>query len=183
MSTLHSALTGTALHGPFQYEQDSDPGAVGAGKYWLDTNSGPPRNLWRRNAGDSGWDAVGAGSSGEVSTLNFIIDGGGATISTGVKGDIVVDFACTITAVTLLANQSGSIVVDLWKDSYANFPPTGADSITASAKPTISGATKAQDTTLTGWTTSVAAGDIIRVNVDSVTSHQRVTLALTVSRS
>jgi len=183
VSTLHSALTGTNLHGPFQYEQTSDPGAVGAGVYWLDTDSGPPRALWRRNAADTGWEAVGSTGSGQVSTLNFVIDGGGATITTGIKGDIVVDFAATITAVTLLADQSGSIVVDLWVDTYGNFPPTGADSITAAAKPTISSATKSRDATLTGWSTSVAAGDVIRVNVDSVTSHQRVTLALTVSRS
>jgi hypothetical protein len=125
-----------------------------------------------------------AGAAAEhVSTLNFVIDGDGATIATGIKGDLVVDFACTITGVTLLADQSGSIVVDVWKDTYANFPPTDADSITASAPPTITTATKSQDTTLTGWTTSIAAGDILRFNVDSVTSIQRATVALTVARS
>ena len=84
---------------------------------------------------------------------------------------------------TALADQTGSIVVDIWKDTYANFPPTDADSITASAPPTISTATKAQDATLTGWTTSIAAGDILRFNVDSVTSIQRVTLSLKVTKS
>src|SRR5262245_18801188 len=80
------------------------------------------------------------------------------------------DFGFTIVGWTLLADQSGSLVVDIWKDTYANYPPTGADSITASAKPTISTATKAQSGTLTGWTTSVSAGDVLRFNVDSVTS-------------
>lgn len=116
------------------------------------------------------------------SPLGFLIDGGGATITTGVKGFIEVPFAATIVAVRLFADQSGSIVVDLWKDTYANYPPTVADTITASAKPTISTATKSQDTTLTGWTTSVAAGDIIGFNVDSVTTCQRVTVALTLRR-
>ena len=55
---------------------------------------------------------------------------------------------------------SGSIVIDVWKDTYANFPPTVADTITASAKPTLSSATKSDDTTLTGWTTAVTAGDV-----------------------
>lgn len=118
----------------------------------------------------------------DVASVNFVIEGGGATITTGIKGDLVIPFACTITEVTLVADQSGSIVIDIWKDTYANFPPTAADSITASAKPTISTATKSQDGTLTGWTTSVSAGDILRFNVDSVTSIQRVTLHLKVTR-
>jgi len=118
-----------------------------------------------------------------TAALEFIIDGGGATITTGIKGDLEVPFACTITQSTLLADQSGSIVVDIWKDTYANFPPTDADSITASATPTISSATKAQDSTLTGWTTSIAAGDTIRFNVDSATTIQRVTLSLKVNRT
>lgn len=119
----------------------------------------------------------------QYSTLNFVIDGGGSTITTGIKGDLVVDFNGTIVGATLLANQSGSIVVDIWKDTYANFPPVVGDSITASSKPTISSGIKSQDATLTGWTTSVTAGDILRFNVDSVATIQRATIALKVVRS
>jgi hypothetical protein len=116
--------------------------------------------------------------------LGWIIDGGGAAITTGIKGDLgPIPFACTILEVTMLADHSGSIVVDIWKDTYANFPPTDADSITASAPPTISTAVKSQDSTLTGWTTSIAAGNILRFNVDSVTDIQRVSIALKVRRS
>jgi len=117
------------------------------------------------------------------STLNFIIDGGGSVITTGVKGDVVIDFDCEIEAVTVLADQSGSIVVDIWRDTYANYPPVVGDSITASAKPTISSATKAQDTTLTGWSKTIAAGQTLRYNVDSVTTCQRVTVALKLRRT
>lgn len=117
----------------------------------------------------------------KLTTLLFIIDGGGATITTGVKGDLgPFDFAGTIQAVTLLADQSGSIVVDIWKDTYANYPPVVGDSITASAKPTITTATKSQDATLTGWSTALAAGDTLRFNVDSITTCQRVVVALKV---
>lgn len=118
----------------------------------------------------------------KVLTLNFVIDGGGSVITTGVKGDIVIDFDFTINQVTLLADQSGSIVIDLWKDTYANFPPTVADTITAAAKPTISAATKSQDATLTGWNVTGNAGDIIRVNVDSISTCTRVLVSLKVSR-
>lgn len=122
------------------------------------------------------------GASG-VSSITFIIDGGGATITTGIKGDLEIPFGCTINQVTLLADQSGSIVVDIWKDTYANYPPTVADTITASAKPTISSTTKSQDATLTGWTTTIAAGATLRFNVDSITTCQRVTLSLKVTKT
>jgi hypothetical protein len=115
-------------------------------------------------------------------SIEFVIDGGGAAITTGIKGDVEIPFACTITSASLLADQSGSIVIDLWRDSYANFPPTVADTITASAKPTLSSAVKYQDSTLTGWTKNFAAGDILRLNVDSATTVQRVTLSLKVTR-
>lgn len=115
--------------------------------------------------------------------INFIIDGGGSAITTGVKGYIEIPFDCTIKSVTMLADQSGSIVVDIWKDTYANYPPVDADSITASAVPTISSSTKSQDSTLTGWTTSVSKGDILGYNVDSATTVTRVTVALQVEKN
>ena len=120
-------------------------------------------------------------TSSFVSAIEFVIDGGGSAISTGVKGEIEVPFACTITAARLVADQSGSIVVDIWKDTFANFPPVDADSITASAPPTLSTAQTDEDTTLTGWTTSIAAGDWLRFNVDSATTVTRVTVSLTVT--
>ena len=83
----------------------------------------------------------------------------------------------------MLADQSGSIVVDIWKDTYANYPPVDGDSITASAVPTISTATKSQNTTLTGWTTAIAAGDTLRFNVDSATTVTRVTVSLKVTKT
>lgn len=65
MTSLHSDLTGpTNLHEAFHYVQTSDPGAVGAGKYWLDTTGGSPFTLKRRNAGDTNWDVIGASAAG-----------------------------------------------------------------------------------------------------------------------
>lgn len=126
-------------------------------------------------------------AGGAISTVTevvtFVIDGAGVAITTGVKGDLYIPYAHTITAATALADQSGSIVVDVWRDSYANFPPIDGDSVTASAPVTITTATKSQDTTLTGWLTSGAAGSIYRFNVDSATAITRLTVALTISRS
>lgn len=118
-----------------------------------------------------------------VLAIPFVIDGAGSAITTGEKGHLEITFACTIVQVTLMADQPGSIVIDIWKDTYANFPPTDADSITASAPPTISSAQKSQDSTLTGWTTAIAAGDILAYNVDSCTTITRVTLSLKVTKT
>jgi hypothetical protein len=102
------------------------------------------------------------------SGIYYQIDGQGSAITTGIKAlAIRVPFNCVITGVTLGADQSGSAVLDIWKDVYANYPPTGADSICASAKPTISATDKYIDTTLTGWSTTLLAGDQLRLNVDS----------------
>ncbi len=118
----------------------------------------------------------------ELNALVFIIDGGGSAITTGIKGYLEIPFKCEIQRVTLLADQSGSIVIDIWKDTYASFPPDDGDSITASAPPTISGALKAQDATLTAWTKTINAGDILAFNVDSVATIERLTLVLKVKK-
>lgn len=96
--------------------------------------------------------------------------------------DVVVPFDCEIVSVTMLADAEGSIVVDVWKDTYANYPPTDDDSITASTPPTISSAIKSKDEALTGWTKSLTMGDILRLNVDSVDTITRLTLVLSVEK-
>lgn len=119
----------------------------------------------------------------KTATITFIIDGGGAAITTGEKGHLEIPFACTITGWTILADRSGSIVVDVWKDTYANFPPDVGDTIAGSEKPTISAAQKGQDLTLTTWTTAITAGDILAFYVDSVTDIERVTISLKVVKT
>lgn len=134
------------------------------------------------DAGDPTADRTIAWYNVAADAIEFVIDGGGSVITTGVKGYLEIPWDCTVNSSTLLADQSGSIVVDVWVDTYANYPPLDADSITASAPPTISTAVKSQDTTLTGWTLSLSQGDIIGFNVDSITTIERVTLSLKVDK-
>jgi hypothetical protein len=145
-------------------------------------------NLTALNASNLGSGTVpSARLPARTGALGLVIDGGGSAITTGVKGFLSVPFACTITGWTLLSTDgsatSGSIVIDVWKDVYASYPPTVADTITASAKPTLSSANKNTSTTLTGWTTAIAAGDVLGFNVDSATTVTKVALSLTVQAS
>lgn len=103
------------------------------------------------------------------------------SLGASAKYDYYVPFSCTIAGATILADTSGNLVLDVWKDVFANYPPTVADTITASAKPTLSSAASYRDTTLSGWTVDIAAGDTLRVNVDSVSGGiQNALLALDV---
>lgn len=121
----------------------------------------------------------------KLEAITFVFDGGGSVISTGVKGTLVVPYACTITSATLLADAVGSITITIKKSSYSGYPTTSGDgsltSIVASAKPTLSSARKSQDSTLTGWTTSISAGDCLQFTVDTVGTVTQVTLMLAVT--
>lgn len=121
-------------------------------------------------------------SENDFSEIIAVFDGGGSALTTGTKLYLPIDFDCEIVQQTLLADQTGSIVIDIWKDTYANYPPTDADTITASALPTISSGIKDQDSTLTGWTTTISAGDVLGFNIDSITTITYATLALKVKR-
>jgi hypothetical protein len=127
------------------------------------------------------WVLVSAGASANSKTLVCAVDGGGSVISTGIKSDIRVPFGATITGFTVLADTTGNIVFDIWDTTYAAYPPTVANSITGTtAKPTITGAVKTTSTILTGWVTTINAGDCIRFNVDTCTTITRAVLVVEV---
>lgn len=118
----------------------------------------------------------------QTSAIVVHMDGVNYPITVGDKTWCEIPYACTLKSVTMLASPSGSIVVDIWKDVYANYPPTVADSIVSTSPPTISGGTKSTDTILSGWTTSIAAGDILWFHVNSCTSISKLSLNLELAR-
>jgi len=78
---------------------------------------------------------------------------------------------------------AGSIVIDVWKDTSGNYPPTVADTIAGTEKPTLSSAKLNSDLTLTTWTTSVSVGDCIGFTVVSNTDCKRVEVLLSILKS
>jgi len=114
----------------------------------------------------------------------FIVDGGGAAIGTGIKGWIEAPFYGTIKSCRLFADQAGDITVDIWKDTYDNYPPvTPSDIVTPPAGISITGALKAQFTDLSGWTQrNFNKGDIFAFNISLCNTIQKLTISLTVDR-
>lgn len=115
--------------------------------------------------------------------LGCTFDGGGSTLVVNTVRWIRIPYNCTITSWDVVGNASGSIVIDVWKTPYASLPATSANKVTASLPPTISSALKGQSSTLTGWTTSLSAGDYLYFNINSVTTIQIATLALVVTKT
>ena len=109
---------------------------------------------------------------------SFLIDGGGAVITTGVKGDLMVPFAATITTVTMLADQGGSLQVAIWNGDYTSYPP-----ISASTLLTVTITAPANKRQSTGLSIPVTAGAILRFNVNSAATITRATCILTMTRS
>lgn len=131
-------------------------------------------------------------SGGTISVSNnsgieYVMDGGGAQLSIGAHPSIIIPYSATITGVSLIADQTGSVVIDIWKTSYTNYnPPTHpavGDSITASRLPTITSGTKYQDTTLTGWTTNINQNDVFAFNINSLTNITRLTVLISVTKT
>lgn len=112
-------------------------------------------------------------------TFGITIDGETITPVPGFKTYVAVPYSGTITEWYLEADQAGSAVMDIWKNRST---PRNTDSICASAKPTLSSQVTATGPP-TGWTTAIAAGDILGFRLDSCSTLLRLTLIVTVRES
>ncbi len=109
-----------------------------------------------------------AGVVGSTAQLTFGWDGAGVALVAGQTVRGTAKTSMTITSATVLADLAGNCTVAIWKDTYANYPPTIADSIVSGAPPTLAGVDKSLDSTLTGWTTTVTAGDTFLCTLSTV---------------
>ena len=121
--------------------------------------------------------------SGVVFDITAKFSGGGATLTASFV-DVVVDFACTINKVTLLGSPAGSVATDITSVAVGSYSGAAGTSITASDKPTLSSAALYQDSTLTGWTTTIAAGTVLRFEITGTpTTTTDLTMSLECTRS
>jgi hypothetical protein len=119
-------------------------------------------------------------TTSRVAAICYVIDGGGSLPSTGLKGQLNIPVACTITGWVITADVSGSAVVDILRSTYAAFPTTV--SIAGTDKPTLVTAQSNEDLTLTGWgSVAIHAGDQIQFNLISAISVSRLNITLNVT--
>jgi hypothetical protein len=110
--------------------------------------------------------------------FSIILGDGVSTITTGIKGFLIVPVSCDIESFYIIGDVSGSnIVVDIWKAAFPTIP-TDANSITASAQPKLEAEQKQSNSTLTGWTKALTKGDVLFFNVDSASVTKLVSLSL-----
>lgn len=76
---------------------------------------------------------------------------------------------------------NGSCVIDIWKRAMASYPPSVADTICAASKPTIIAGTHFTDFVLSGWNTSISAGDVLFFNLDSTSAFSLIAVRLHLS--
>lgn len=116
--------------------------------------------------GPTGPQGPGPTTNQNTRRIAYAFDGGGSALSGTLDACQVSDFAMTITGVTLIADQSGSATVDVRTVAYSSYTgAASASTITASDTPALSTAIKYQDTTLTGWTTTLAANTVVCFHV------------------
>jgi len=120
----------------------------------------------------------------EVDSINVLIGDGVNVLTAGIAGALRVDFRARITGSFIheFDGLTGSIVLAIDKATYAIGSAPTFSSIVASAPPTMTSARYAADTTLTGWTTDIARGDVLRFSITSQANLKRVLLTLRIRR-
>jgi hypothetical protein len=135
---------------------------------------------------------VTAPQASNVTTLgsNFKIGGVGATFGDTAGAVLtagsVVYFTCPFAGTIAGWNitvDGGTCTFDIWKIASGTAIPTVSNTITASALPAISTGTAIHSTTLTAWTTSVAANDIFGIQLKTVATAKYAELDIQINRT
>ena len=111
--------------------------------------------------------------------LSMIFDGGGSVITPTITRYLYIPFAATITGYALLADVSGSVTIDVWKEPFSGFPPTVANSITGGNPMAIASAQSNVQTIIpSSWTVTVNVGDCLAFNLSACASIKALTASL-----
>lgn len=128
------------------------------------------------NSGSGGFVINSAGVSNNSVGFPFVIDGGGNPITTGVKGFLPVPFAANIAAWSIIADQSGSISVDILR---ANNAVPSSSIVGAGTKPNLTAQQFVGQTAPVSWSaTALAFNDYVGFSVASASTVTRVTVTL-----
>jgi len=100
-------------------------------------------------------------------TINYVVDNGSRPMTTGNKGYLTIDVTGVIESWILVSDADGTLEVDLRKSTFADYP--NVTSICGGNTPKLINTNKNTDITLSGWNTTLNAGDIIQFEVINTT--------------
>ena len=109
-------------------------------------------------------------------TVNYVIDSGSLPMQVGDKGSLTIDVTGVIENIRVLSDQTGDIVFDISKTTFADFP--NFNSITSGNRVQLVNTNKYFDDVLNNWTSTITTGDILRFDVISVNNIRRVLISL-----
>ena len=109
-------------------------------------------------------------------TVNYVIDSGSLPMQPGDKGKLTIDVTGLIENIRVLSDQTGDIVLEIEKCTYADYPNFA--SITGGSRVQLTNSDKYFDDVLNNWTTTIGAGDILRFTVVSVNNIRRLLISL-----
>jgi len=113
-------------------------------------------------------------------TINYVVDNGSRPMTIGNKGYLTIDVTGNIQSFILLADNIGTLELDIRKCNFDDFP--AGTSICGNSRPELNNEVKKSDITLTGWTKQLNAGDILQYEVINVsTSLKKFAIALKVN--
>jgi hypothetical protein len=134
---------------------------------------------------------LGSGSGGGATTNQNIrtigaffgsFQSGATALSGTLTACVPTYFSGTIQSVELIGDVVGSVTVDVLTVAHTSWTGTAsASSITAAAIPALSSAARYTDSTLTGWTTSFAAGTDVCFAMTSPTTIAGVSIAVKIA--
>ena len=110
---------------------------------------------------------------------------GSLNINEGVQAAIRMPFDGSWVRWTMLApyDPSPRVTMDIWSDTYGNFPPTVADTITGNEAPKLTGATKNEGTALLNWDRNFKAGDVLYFVATQISACRGWTLVVDYNRN
>jgi hypothetical protein len=115
-----------------------------------------------------------------IGSCGVTFDGQGGTIANGKTAYVQVPYAGTITAWYIVGNVLGSCTVTVFKDTFANFPPTSPTDNIFVTQPALA---SAQTASATGLSVAVTAGDWIGFTISGVTILSWVNLTLSITKT
>jgi hypothetical protein len=109
-------------------------------------------------------------------------NGNGTVLRTGLGGTLITSYTFTITGWSLVADLTTNFSASLTTQDLLWYSGGAGTSITGGNNPAVTAALYGTDSALSGWTTSIPAGQILKFAVLTCSAATNVVLTLSIAR-